>query len=267
MRGVVALIACTAGLAAMVGCEVLVGITGKTFMDASTESGTDAGEDASDVPDASVPCKDQVMPYLFCEDFDNETNVGQSWNYELVEGGATLQLDPTLYKTPPQSAAVTMPQQALAQLGLQGQQLTSGFSLGFDLFVGTADGGAVDLSSIPQVGIAQVYRTTGGHTSFDYVLGTPGQLCEMQIYDDDDNQTDVALQAPPMQKWTRITLVYDATQGLSVIEDGKVIGTPSTAVTGAPGSVAIIVGGAFSNPRQGAVPLTVEIDDVVLRGQ
>lgn len=273
MRGVAALIACTGCL---VGCEVLVGITGKTLVDASTGSDGGAGSDSSvgpgadgsvgDAADASVPCILQPQPYIFCQDFDHEDDAGASWTYVQFLDGGTVQLDPTTYKTPPQSAMVFMPgDHAEAQLGLQlqpQQQPSSSFSLGFDLYVGMDD-----LTTIPQVGIAQVYRSAAlGTPSFNYILG-PGSTCDVQIYPQSGPAADVNLPLPRLNAWTRITLVYDMTTGLSVVEDGTVIGS-STAVTGPPPDpMGVIVGGVYSNPAAGAVPLVVEIDDVVLRGQ
>jgi hypothetical protein len=88
----------------------------------------------------------------------------------------------------------------------------------------------------------------------------------MEILNASGVRSYVTLPLPPLQKWTRITLVYDAVAGLTVIEDGTTIGT-SNKVTGAPGTIEIIVGAPFANPMSGASPLTLEIDDVVLRGQ
>jgi hypothetical protein len=69
-----------------------------------------------------------------------------------------------------------------------------------------------------------------------------------------------------LQTWTRIVLVYDAVQGVTVIEDTKTIGTSSAAAFGAPGDTGIIVGAVFTNPM-GSGPFVINLDDVVMRGQ
>jgi hypothetical protein len=155
---------------------------------------------------------------------------------------------------------------AQAQLGFTvNSPLTSGYRLAFDLYVDMTD-----LQSIPQVGIAQATpRGTGGLT-VNYVLG-PGPICQVQVFREPGGsqvgQKD--LPVPPLRSWTRIVLVYDSVQGMSVIEDGTMLGTLPAASGAAPGSTDFIVGGAFSNPgSSGTVtPLVVDLDTVVLRGQ
>jgi hypothetical protein len=238
----------------LAGCELLVGIKDKT-----------ESSDASDgTEDPSVACSQQPSGFLFCDDFDTETEAGATWQWDIPNNGGLVKLDSMRSKTPPNSVQITMPAgTAQAQLGRDIQSLSNGYRLAFDLYVDMSD-----LSSIPQVGLAQAYRSTGATFSVNYILG-PGATCEAQIYEGSSNSPAqvLPLDLPPLQTWTRIVLVYDAVQGVSILEDGKTLATsPSVAQQGAPGDTSIIVGGVYSNPP-GATPLVVEIDDVVMRGQ
>jgi hypothetical protein len=233
-----------APLAAVAGCEVLVGIHDKT-----------------EATDPSVPCAQQP-PFLFCDDFDTEVDAGDTWSWDMQQGGSTIAIDSTDYKTPPHSARIVAPAASPdAQLGQPVGHLSTGFRLAFDLRVDVTD-----LTPIPEVGIAQVL--TGNNLLVNYVLG-PGSTCSIQVFDSVTNESLLAptVQLPPLQTWTRIVIVYDAEQGLTVIEDGAtLLPTTSAVARGAPGDTTIILGAVYVTPP-GSVPLTLEIDDVVMRGQ
>jgi hypothetical protein len=238
-----------------VGCELLVGIKDKTeAADASTIGSTE---------DPSVPCSQQPT-YLFCDDFDSDSDVeaGNTWLWDISMGSGTVAIDTSDYRTPPRSAMFTVQSgTASAQLGQHMGTPSTSYRLAFDLRVDVTD-----LSSIPQVGVAQVYRdSSSDQLSVNYVLG-PGAQANAQFYEGTSNtQTVVPLDLPPLQTWTRIVLVYDADQGVSVIEDGKTLATNPGAAQGPPGSTSIIVGAVYSNPP--GAGLVLEVDDVVMRGQ
>jgi hypothetical protein len=240
------------GLVGAVGCELLVGIKQKTEVettDASTE-------------DPSAPCSQQPSGYLFCDDFDSEPEAGSDWLWDISMSGGSVALDTSQYKTPPSSALFTAPSPpASGQLGQHVGSPPNGYRLAFDLRVDVTD-----LDSVPQLGVAQVYRdSSNDELSVNYVLG-PGPQCAAQFFEGTSGtQTEVSLALPPLQTWTRIVLVYDADQGVTVIEDGKTIGASPAAAHGPPGSTSIIVGAVYSNPPGSAA--TVEIDDVVMRAE
>jgi hypothetical protein len=262
MRRAVPLLASLGALAAAGGCELLVGIKDKTeATDASAaESSTD---DASD-QDPDVPCAHQTA-YLFCDDFDSELEAGAGWLWDLPMAGGSIGFDTVDYVTAPRSALFTIPGAGMpsAQLGQNiGPDLTSGYQLSFDLRLDVSD-----LSSMPQLGVAQVYRTTASDVlSFNYVVG-PKASASIQLFEGTAmTQTNVTLtQLPPTKTWTRIVMIYDASQGVTVVEDGVTIGSSAAAAHGPPGQTSVIVGAVFSNPPGSAV--TFAIDDVVLRGE
>jgi hypothetical protein len=237
------------------GCELLVGIKDKT--EAAEASTIGSSEDPS------VPCSQQPT-YLFCDDFDSDSDVeaGDTWLWDISMGGGSIAIDTSQYRTPPRSAMFTvLSGTASAQLGQHVGTPSTSYRLAFDLRVDVTD-----LSSIPQVGVAQVYRDSSpDQLSVNYVLG-PGAQANAQFYEGTSNtQTVVHLDLPPLQTWTRIVLVYDVDQGVSVIEDGKTLGTSAAAAHGPPGSTSIIVGEVYSNPP--GAGLVLEVDDVVMRGQ
>ena len=262
MRHVAVLVAGLGVVGVVAGCELLVGIKGKT-------EAADASSDA-DVEDPSVPCSQQpaepAQPVLFCDDFDSELEAGNGWEWDLSMGGGSVGLDSTQYKTPPKSAVFDVPSAgASGQLGESlGPELQTGYRLAFDLRVDVTD-----LSSIPQVGVAQIYRDMGtDQLSVNYVLG-PGSQCSVQLFEGAaGTQANLTLsQVPPTGTWTRIVIVYDVDDGVSVIEDGKTIGTSPAAAHGSPGSTSFIVGAVYSNPPPPGAGILLEIDDVVMRGQ
>jgi hypothetical protein len=237
-------------LVALAGCEVLVGIKDKTLVAADGGPG--------DAEDPSAPCSQQPTPYLFCDDFDSELEAGDGWEWILPADGGTIALDTVRYKTPPRSVQVTVPSApGSAQLGYPVGSLTTGYRLAFDLFVDVPD-----LASIPQVAVAQVLPAGPSGLQLDYVLG-PGSQCAAQLFG--STNATLTLPLPPLRTWTRIVLVYDAVQGVSILEDGQTLAT-SSAVTGPPGATSFIVGAVYSNPP-GTAPLVLELDDVVMRGQ
>jgi hypothetical protein len=240
-------------LMAMTACELLVGIKDKTTGQAT---GADSGTDPS------APCGEQPA-YLFCDDFDEEAEAGETWQWDTPKGGSSIEMTTAQAKTPPRSAAFVAPpsQEASAQLGQPVGVLQSGFRLAFDLFVDEPD-----LSSNAQVGVAQVLAN-GGNFSLNYVLG-PGATCQLQVYGSTSQAPILqqSLSLPPLQTWTRIVLVYDKVQGVSVIEDGDALFSSAAAAQGPPGDTEIILGAVFVNPP-GSTPYQVDLDDIVMRGE
>ncbi|HEY8090176.1 MAG TPA: hypothetical protein VIF09_20085 [Polyangiaceae bacterium] len=239
-----------AGLAALTACEAIVGIKDKTV----------AGGGA----DPSAPCAQQP-PYLFCDDFDQTQDVeaGSTWQWDTPKGGSAIELTTVQVKTPPRAVQIVSPptQAASAQLGQPVGSLSTGFRLAFDLFVDQPDVG-----SIAEVAIAQVLAQ-GAALSINYVLG-PGAQCQLFVYDTSSQATVIAqsLAAPPLRAWTRVVLVYDAAQGVSVLEDGASLFASASTARGAPGDTTLIVGAVYVNGT-GTESLQVDVDDVVMRGQ
>jgi hypothetical protein len=233
-----------APLAALVGCELVAGIHDKTV-----------------AADPSLPCAQQPT-FVFCDDFDSEVEAGDTWGWDTPQGGSSIEMDSTDFKTPPRSAQIiAVPQSPQAQLGLHVGSFSTGFRFAFDLRVDMAD-----LSPIAQVGVAQVLCDSS-NTMINYVLG-PGNAAAVQVF---NTQTQASLleqtvALPPLRTWTRIVIAYDAAQGLTVLEDGATLLAEPSIALGAPGNTTVILGAVFVNPP-GSAPLQMEVDDVVARGQ
>jgi hypothetical protein len=249
LRLVPAAVAALAALGASSACELLAGIKDKTLADDGT--------------DPAVPCAQQP-PNLFCDDFDEDLEAGSKWQWDTPLGGSTIALTTAQAQTPPRSVQVVAPVQKdlEAQLGAPAGSLQSGFRLAFDLYVDEAD-----LSSLAQVGVAQINLGAAG-LSVNYVLG-PGPAASLQVFENASQATVVEQslpQPPPLRTWTRIVLVYDAAQGVTVLEDGATLATGPAAAKGPPGQTQIILGAVYVNPP-GSTPYQVDIDTVVMRGE
>ena len=237
-------------LIALVGCELLTGISDKTLVSSGR---------------VGVPCSQQ-QGYLFCDDFDAEPTLGQPWEWHSATKGGALSFDTADYATPPHSAQCVAPAGAIAtaQLGRDVGVLSHEFGVTFDLRIDAAS--ATDL---PEASVAQVL-TTGTGLSINYVLG-PGNACSLQVFDTSGGSgapvVSVELPFPPLRTWTNIAL-ESTPQGVSVVEDGQSIGSSGALPTGAPGDTTFIVGIVSVVPFQpGATSaITLELDDVVLRG-
>jgi hypothetical protein len=248
MRGIGLL---AAGAASLVACELVTGIHDKTL-----------------ASDPSLPCSQEPQPFLLCDDFDVFPEAGHEWQWDTPEGGATVNLDPNDFKTPPNSvqvyAPLTSPQ---AQLGKPVGNIAQSFRLAFDLRVDVAD-----LTGIPEMAVVQIL-TDGNQTSINYVLGK-GAFCSLFAYDTGKSGWSFTqrVDCPPLGTWTRIVIAYDANQGVTLIEDGRTLyteiqdATAAAVARGAPGQTDLIIGNVYLNPP-GTTPVTVEIDDVILRGQ
>jgi hypothetical protein len=259
-------------LALLAGCEALVGISDKVATDAGTtpndgNSGSSSGGSgeasaADGGLDPDVPCGQQPGPEpLFCDDFDSEGPISGPWTWDTPTKGATIALDTTEYRSAPNSAQFVVPTTAAsAQLGYDVGTLTSGgFSLAFDLRVDVAS-----LAPLPQVGIAQAIGIGSGVT-FIYVLG-PGAQASIQVYvgsGEDPTATLPLATLPAPQTWTRIVLVYDPVQGLTVLEDGQTITTSTQYAMGAPGHAQFILGDVFETGSGTA--FQAEMDNIVIR--
>jgi hypothetical protein len=248
MRRVVVLALGVAALAPLAACEAIVGIEDKTLAGSSD--------------DPSVPCAQQP-PYLFCDDFDEQPEAGDTWEWDTPNGTASIELTKTPVRTPPNAVAIASAADpsSSAQLGQDVSNLQTGFRLAFDLYVDESD-----LGSIAQVGVAQV-NTATANLSFNYVLG-PGATCTLMVFEGNAQSQilDKVLPLPGLRTWTRIVLVYDATDGVSVLEDGATLTSGNLAGRGAPGVTGIIMGAVYVNPP-GSTPIQLVLDDVVLRGQ
>lgn len=247
------LVRCTAllaaGVASLIGCELVAGIHDKALASS-----------------AGVPCS-QEQGTLFCDDFDSVQDAGDTWLWDTPEGGSSIEIDPNDYRTPPHSVQFVVPATSpQAQLGktLSGS-LAQSVSLAFDVRVDVSQG---DFANIPEVSVAQIL-SVGNHTSINYVLGPRAQAM-IYAYDTNGGWTFRQNVDPPTPgAWTRIVLAYDAAQGLTVTEDGTTLysdGADAAVARGAPGSTDVIVGAVYVNPG-GPATLTLEIDDVVVRGQ
>jgi hypothetical protein len=248
------LVRCTAllaaGVASLIGCELVAGIHDKTL------SGTQG-----------LPCS-QEQDTLFCDDFDSVQDAGETWLWDTPEAGSTIEIDTTDYRTPPHSVQFFIPPTSpQAQLGKTlSTAIGKSVSLAFDLRVDVSQD---EFGKIPEVSVAQIL-CAGNNTSINYVLG-PGAVGKIYAYDTSNSGWSFTqkVDAPTPGAWTRIVLAYDATQGVTLTEDGTTLyadGPDAAVARGAAGSTDVIVGAVYVNPP-GSANLLLEIDDVVVRGQ
>jgi hypothetical protein len=228
------------GFAGLLGCELAVGIHDKTAY-----SGT--------------PCAQQTG-LIFCDDFDSSAEAGDAWLWDTPRGGASIELDPTVFATSPRSAKFVVPADSPgSQLGKDVGPLTQHVHVELDLLLDVAD-----LTDVPQTALVQL---RGASVSVNYVVG-PGKTCQFYEYDIGGSTFVEAqnLPLPPLGRWTHLAIDYDATSGATVVEDGTTLLTDPAAAHGAPGDTEIIVGAVYINPP-GSTPWTIGIDDVALSGQ
>jgi hypothetical protein len=226
-------------------------------------STSDAG-DGSAPMDPDVPCAQQPA-FLFCDDFDTESTFSEGWGYTFVAlDGGVLQFS-TVNVSPPRSVQAILPPVASgvgeAQLGKDVGVLSNSVRLAFDFRLDVAS-----LTNEPQIGIAQVLvGRAGSSMSLDYVVG-PGAVSELQAYVGDAGAPLIInAGTPTVQKWTRVAISYDSSAGLSLYQNGVLVGTRAVG-SGAPGDVTAIIGGVFVNPS-GTATMTLEMDNVVVSGR
>jgi hypothetical protein len=233
-------------------------------MDAADANGpSDAGDGAAPM-DPDLPCAQQPT-FLFCDDFDTESLVSEGWGYSFVNlDGGVLQFA-TVNVSPPRSVQAILPPMATgvgeAQLGKDVGVLSNSVRLAFDFRLDVAS-----LTNVPQIGIAQLIVGRAGSTmSLDYIVG-PGATSQLQAYVGDAGAPLVINSgAPPVQRWTRVAISYDSSAGLSLYQNGALVGTRAVG-SGAPGDVTAIIGGVFVNPS-GTATMTLEMDNVVVSGR
>jgi hypothetical protein len=217
--------------------------------------------DAGSVTDPDLPCSQQNS-FLYCNDFDSVTSLSQTWDWLFFTlDGGSFALDGVDYVSPPKSAQTVAPAMTgNAQLGKDVGNLFTGFRVAFDLRVDMNS-----LQGIPQIGVAQALAK-GPAVQINYILG-PGSNSVLQVYagSDGGGPTNIALPLPTLRKWTRVVFAYDANQGISVLEDGRLLGANTSLARGAPGDTVIIVGNVFVGSG-GSATTTTELDNVVVSG-
>lgn len=229
------------------------------------------GSDGAAPTDPDLPCSQQPT-FIFCEDFDSLTTVSmltQNWNYVYAsnDGGLVL-LDSTHFVSSPRSGQIIAPPVAGSvievQLGKTIGPLYTSVRLAFDF--------RLDVSTyvnLPQVGIAQLLLarpTPASSLQVNFNLGA-GSNCQLDAYGVTDGGAAVAItpSLPPVKTWSRIVIVYDITAGLSLYQNGQLVGTQPAGAGIAPGNVNVIMGAAYVNPNGTATP-TVELDNIVVSG-
>ncbi len=269
----------TTGQDAATVVDAAAPVDAPTIVDAGTDAATaiveattpDAGSGNFTPPDAgtvdpSAPCSQQGTT-LFCEDFDEETAVAQDWLYEIdtVDGGS-LAFFMGAYTSPPRSMQVTSPvAPSSSVLDVLGKQLTtsltSRFSLAFDVRLEMNTLAGLPLTTIAQM----IAQRQGVPMQFNFEISSSGS--DLQAFTSADGggaATMITLPALPLRQWTRVVLAYDASTGITITEDGLVVGT-NAAVGGAPGTLQFQMGMVFQIPP-GTAPQQFEMDNIVVRG-
>lgn len=224
------------------------------------------GGDAAMPMDPDVPCAMQPQ-FLYCNDFDSVTTIGQTWDYaynSYADAGAQLRLFTGEFVSPPQSVQTFAPPEGFVgnlQLSKDVGVLSTSCRVAFDVrmdvtsFVGT-----------PQVAIVQMYiKRAIGQLQVNVVVN-PGGGRQLQVYGVNDSGApmNVALLAAPLMTWERVVVAYDSTGSVSALINGKLQGSVA-AGAGAPGDTAVIMGNAFVSSG-GTQPVTMEEDNIVVTG-
>jgi hypothetical protein len=225
----------------------------------------DAAADGGRDPD--VPCSMQGT-FIFCEDFDTETTVGQDWTFFGAAGdGGTGQFDTNVYRSPPRSLQVASPPVSGAvsyvQVGKVVGPLATGVRLAFDVRPDFAS-----YSTLPQIAVAQLIlrQGTGGQVQLNYVFGAGG-TAQLQAYVPADAGTTgyVNTTAPTLQTWQRVAIGVDSAGTVSLYLDGSLIG--STNIPSGPvNTVYLIAGAVYVNATGTEIPV-FELDNIVLSAE
>jgi hypothetical protein len=232
------------------------------------EAGPNPDDTAPDAGtlDPSAPCSGQTQ-YLFCDDFNYDSVVGEGWTYALLkDDGGALDFYDAAYTSAPRSLQVQAPASTGDQLVVLGQvfssPLTTRFRLAFDLRIDVDSLEPLPISTVAQV-LAK--RDGGQPLELDYQLLPSGVAhLHMFIATDGGVPTDIDLPAPPLRTWTRLVIAYDVTAGVTVLEDGATIGA-SPMVGGVPELTQFQVGMVYQTPP-GTADLLLELDNVVFKG-
>jgi len=240
-------------------------------MDAPYDSGSMVPP--SDPQDPSAPCSMQPA-YILCDDFDEPgeqpftaSYADPPWAWTSIGGGGQiLPFDIVHFTSSPRSAKFLLPPTPLdasaaagAQIGINdpAMSLTTSFRIAFDLRID-----ATTLDTGPgQVCVAQ-WVTDGGGGEYNVLvengvvdLSLPGLT-----------RVPISGTSPPLQTWVRVVVAFDTSSGVTTIFDGVTRGTNAAGMGTAPGRMHnLAVGGVFSYGP--SVPLTYEMDNVVLQGQ
>lgn len=237
---------------------------------APVDAAIDAGNGNFTPPDAgttdpSAPCTMQPS-YIFCDDFDTETMIGQPWTWRIftVDGGASS-FATSAYTSPSRSFEVVAPPAgppSVELLGLDLGALSSTVRLAFDLRIDMDS-----LNGLAPTAIAQILGARSGPVmELDDAI-RPNQGAELVGYVSLDGgpAINIPLPAPPLRAWTRIVVAYDMGTGVTVYQDGQQVGANASAATGAPNDTKIQVGMIYEN-GVGSATLQMEMDNVVVRG-
>ncbi len=235
-------------------------------LDSATDAPASTGEGGDGAPpmDPDVPCSQQPT-FLYCNDFDSVSSVGDTWDYTYnnnAEGGAILQLCSTTYVSPPHSAQMITPPAVSddIQLGKDVGTLYSGCRLAFDVRVDVST-----LAGIPQILVAQLYLTRAiNPLQLNLVIG-PGAGAALQVNGvGDAGPLYVNASTPAPMTWVRFVVAYDSTAGVSLFANGELQGTMAVGL-GEPGDTKIIMGDPFVGTG-GTQTVTTEEDNIVLSG-
>jgi hypothetical protein len=231
---------------------------------AGTGSGNYTPPDAG-TTDPSAPCSGQPS-FLFCDDFDTESTFSQGWGWSVAQiDGGTSGFFSGAYTSPSRSLQVIAPLTGVVQsqlLGLDLGSLKTQIRLAFDLRIDMDS-----LNNIPQTCIAQILGARAGTgLELDYLLrANQGALLSAFVAQDGGPPNmNVVLPVPPLRTWTRIVMVYDASAGVTVYEDGQQIGAYASGA-GAPNETKVQVGVVYDNGTSSAT-LQMEMDNIVVRG-
>jgi hypothetical protein len=250
--------------------DVVVADAGVTDATSHEAGRVDAGPEFT-APDAgttdpSAPCVQQPTN-LFCDDFDIETTVVQKWEYQVTtDDGGALSLFTGAYTSPGASLLVVAPPSTGTPQTMLGSipspSLASQLRLAFDL--------RIDMDSLadtPTTAIAQLLAQRQGtvmELNFSLLPTGQAQLDALVSLDGGPARTTL-LPTLPLRTWVRLVIVYDVTAGISVLENGQVIGTDPGATAGAPGPTQFLMGMAYQLPP-GTDTIRLEMDNVVFRG-
>ena len=231
--------------------------------------GADSGSVDFTPPDAgttdpSAPCSGQPT-FIFCDDFDTETTVGQGWQWALdsVDGG-TSAFFTGAYTSAPRSVQFVVPPALSPHNIVLGQDLgplTTQVRLAFDLRIDMDS-----LSTLPETAIAQILGARQGTgLELDYLLRpNQGALLQAYVSQDGGPSVSIVLPVPPLRTWTRIVISYDVSAGIAVYQDGQPVGAYAPGA-GAPNDTKVQVGMIY-DVGGGSGSLQMEMDNIVVRG-
>lgn len=242
----------------------------------AAETGPDGGDggdaNTQDVGDAeaaapgdggfiepAVGCAAQTAN-IFCADFDTSTDLNAEWDwgYVGVDGGVLVR-DLNAFHSAPASAQVSCPPTSGdIQFGKGFSALASRMRVAFDVRIDMTS-----LSGIAQVGLLKM--VPADPTAFNYVLEVDGTAAIEEYAN--GNFKKLVVPTPPLGRWTRLAFEYTVAGGLVVYEDGTLIASDDSVTGLSTSKPMIIVGGAFINAPPGTTPLTLEFDNVVVRGE